>query len=105
MSLMSGGELLTRLRNGERFLADGAMGTELMALGIAPDKTLLANALYPEQVTAVHNRYFDAGARILLSNTFGAGNTQNWEQDFARGIELAINAAKLSHHLVATFVS
>jgi 5-methyltetrahydrofolate--homocysteine methyltransferase len=53
-------------------LADGAMGTMLFAAGLghggSPE---LWNVEYPEKVAAVHREYLEAGAQILLTNTFG----------------------------------
>ncbi len=53
-------------------LADGAMGTMLMASGLtfgnAPE---LWNVDEPQRVGEVHRAYIDAGARIILTNTFG----------------------------------
>ncbi|MBP6671249.1 MAG: homocysteine S-methyltransferase family protein, partial [Gemmatimonadales bacterium] len=54
-------------------LADGAMGSALMAqgleLGAAPE---LWNVTHPERVGAVHAGYAAAGSRIILTNSFGA---------------------------------
>ena len=53
-------------------LADGAMGTMLFASGLehggSPE---LWNVELPERVTDVHRGYLEAGARLLLTNTFG----------------------------------
>jgi len=53
-------------------LADGAMGTMLMDLGLefgaSPE---LWNVERPERVRSVHRGYLEAGARLVLSNTFG----------------------------------
>lgn len=53
-------------------LADGGMGTMLFATGLqhgqAPETW---NVLHPERVAAIHRGYLEAGARILLTNTFG----------------------------------
>jgi len=53
-------------------LTDGAMGTMLFASGLghggAPE---LWNVEHPEKVAAVQRAYLDAGARLLLTNTFG----------------------------------
>ena len=54
-------------------LADGAMGTMLFAAGLASgDPPEVWNLAHPDVVRAVHRGYLDAGARILLTNTFGA---------------------------------
>ncbi|MBD3165372.1 hypothetical protein GF324_02125, partial [bacterium] len=54
------------------FLMDGGMGTTLQDNGYPPDRlSAQANLDYPELVRTVHARFIDAGAEILLSNTFG----------------------------------
>ncbi|OGO49062.1 MAG: hypothetical protein A2Z30_00030 [Chloroflexi bacterium RBG_16_64_43] len=53
-------------------LADGAMGTMLMANGLEfGNSPELWNVDEPRRVGAVHAAYVEAGARILLTNTFG----------------------------------
>jgi 5-methyltetrahydrofolate--homocysteine methyltransferase len=53
-------------------LADGGMGTMLFASGLEhgdpPEKW---NLEHPDRVAAVHRAYLDAGAQLLLTNTFG----------------------------------
>jgi 5-methyltetrahydrofolate--homocysteine methyltransferase len=50
---------------------DGAMGTELQRAGIrGGDCYELWNLTHPDRVRAVHRAYVDAGARVLLTNTF-----------------------------------
>ncbi|TAM61585.1 bifunctional homocysteine S-methyltransferase/methylenetetrahydrofolate reductase [bacterium] len=64
--------ILEDLRNG-LLLADGAMGTMLIAEGAAPHKCLEARNLeQPEAVRAIHERYVEAGADLIETNTFGA---------------------------------
>lgn len=54
-------------------LLDGAMGTMLMAEGLAGgDVPERWNLEKPETVKSVHRRYFEAGADVVLTNTFGA---------------------------------
>src|SRR5438876_5145193 len=68
--------LLHELRSGRVLLMDGAMGTELQRAGIGPGECYeLWNLTYPDAVRAVHQRYVDAGARCLLTNTFQANAT------------------------------
>lgn len=51
---------------------DGAMGTELHERGIPFHKGFeQANLEHPERVAAVHRAYREAGAEVLLTNTFG----------------------------------
>ena len=60
------------LRSGEPIVADGAMGTMLMANGLEfGDPPELWNVEHPEIIRRVQRGYLDAGAQILLTNTFG----------------------------------
>src|SRR4051794_15844204 len=68
-----------RWRRGEPVIMDGGIGSELQAMGYPPptpdgslNVTWGAMALYddPDIVKAMHRRYVDAGAEILLTNTF-----------------------------------
>lgn len=53
--------------------ADGAMGTSLFALGLETgDSPELWNVDRPGDVEAVHRGFIDAGADIILTNSFGA---------------------------------
>jgi 5-methyltetrahydrofolate--homocysteine methyltransferase len=64
--------LSKRLQEKEILISDGAWGTELsklgMAAGIAPESW---NYEKPEQVLAVATSYVEAGADIILTNSFG----------------------------------
>ncbi|MFZ2577270.1 MAG: homocysteine S-methyltransferase [Lactococcus hircilactis] len=56
-------------------LLDGAMGTELSKKGLATNNDLwsaLALITSPEEIYAVHKSYFDAGAKIAITNTYQA---------------------------------
>jgi len=53
-------------------LADGAMGTMLFEAGLQfGDPPEVWNLTQPDLVRRIHRGYLDAGARILLTNTFG----------------------------------
>ena len=58
---------------GKILLFDGAMGTMLqrrgLKLGAVPEAL---NLTAPEEITAIHKEYLEAGADVVLSNTFGA---------------------------------
>jgi len=55
-------------------IADGAMGTMLQQAGLKPgDPPMLWNIDQPGRVRTVHRAYLEAGAMILLTNTF-SGN-------------------------------
>lgn len=67
---------LERLARGT-LLADGAMGTELYARGVAPNQCYDAvNLSDPELVQRVHIDYLSAGAELIETNTFGANGTK-----------------------------
>ena len=54
-------------------LFDGAMGTELLARGVAPGRCLEElNVVEPVLVTGVHRDYIAAGADVISTNTFNA---------------------------------
>ncbi len=53
-------------------LADGAMGTMLFAQGLTSgDAPETWNLTQPDVIRRIHRGYLDAGARLLLTNTFG----------------------------------
>jgi 5-methyltetrahydrofolate--homocysteine methyltransferase len=53
-------------------LGDGATGTQLQQLGLAPGACGELWAVeHPERVQQVHRAYLDAGADLLTTNTFG----------------------------------
>ncbi|HZO89697.1 MAG TPA: homocysteine S-methyltransferase family protein [Chthonomonadaceae bacterium] len=105
MPLQPARELRERLRAGERFLADGGMGSELIRYGVAPEDTLRANIGLPEAVRAIHDRYLRAGACILTCNTFGLRTGDDWAQALRAGIGLGVCAARESPQDVGVWVS
>ncbi len=61
------------VQEGAPVVADGAMGTMLMANGLEfGDPPEIWNLEHPEIIRRVQRAYADAGAQILLTNTFGA---------------------------------
>jgi len=54
-------------------LADGAMGTVLHARGVSFDKCFdELNLNNPAAVADIHREYIEAGAQLIITNTFGA---------------------------------
>lgn len=54
-------------------LADGAMGTVLHARGVGFDKCFdELNLTNPGAVAEIHRAYIEAGAQLIITNTFGA---------------------------------
>ena len=65
--------LSERLREGRPLLADGATGTNLFDMGlVSGDAPELWNVDEPDRVRALHRTFVEAGADIVLTNTFGA---------------------------------
>lgn len=65
-------DLQTRLAAGDVLLADGAMGTNLFAMGLQTgDAPELWNIEHPERIETLHRAFLNAGADIILTNSFG----------------------------------
>ena len=81
------------------FFLDGGMGTELQAKGLRPGETPeLWNLARPDDVRAVHEAYFAAGADAVYANTFGANKAKYHgnaplEDVVAAGVAIARDAA------------
>jgi methionine synthase / methylenetetrahydrofolate reductase(NADPH) len=64
---------LDRLATGKTLLIDGAMGTMLHARGIGFDRCFdELNLTNPAAVAEIHREYIEAGAQLIITNTFGA---------------------------------
>ncbi len=60
------------LRDREWVLADGATGTNYFSMGLqSGDAPELWNVEHPDRVASLHQQFIDAGADILLTNSFG----------------------------------
>jgi 5-methyltetrahydrofolate--homocysteine methyltransferase len=85
---------LDALRSGRVLLMDGAMGTELQRAGLKPGECgELWNLTHPEKVRAIHQAYVDAGAEVLLTNTFQANPAALAKYNLADGCEEICRAA------------
>ena len=61
------------LAEGRPLLADGATGTNLFAMGLTSgDAPELWNADHADRIESLHRAFVDAGADIVLTNSFGA---------------------------------
>lgn len=93
-------ELLGRLQS-EILYSDGAMGTMLQKLGFKGGCADELNLKNPEMIKSIHKAYADAGANIILTNTFGANrvklshyNLQNKLKEINEaGVKIAREAA------------
>jgi trimethylamine---corrinoid protein Co-methyltransferase len=64
--------LAKRLAETPVLLADGATGTNLFDMGLmSGDAPELWNDEHPDRIAALHQSFVDAGADIILTNTFG----------------------------------
>lgn len=67
-----GDKLAELLEKKGRLVADGGMGTSLFELGLQAGSTPeLWNVEHPDLVARVHSGFIEAGADIILTNTFG----------------------------------
>jgi methionine synthase / methylenetetrahydrofolate reductase (NADH) len=100
------------LLSSQTLLADGAMGTMLHARGVGFDKCFdELNITNPAAVAEVHREYIEAGAQLIITNTFGANRfklTKHGLQEDVReinykGVELAkrVVAASFKDVLIA----
>ena len=56
-------------------ILDGGMGTLLQKAGLAPGELPERwNLTHPDEVTAIHRAYYDAGSNVVNTNTFGANS-------------------------------
>jgi len=97
-------DLLQQLSLGT-ILADGAMGTMLHARGVGFDKCFdELNLTNPAAVADIHREYIEAGAQLIITNTFGAnryklkkhGLEANMVEINRAGVELAKRAVAAS---------
>jgi len=90
--------LTALLASGKAILADGGMGTMLMALGLKPgDTPELWNVDRVDDVRGIHRGYIEAGAQIILTNTFGGNRRRLQHRDLGdRVAELNRDAATLA---------
>jgi methionine synthase I (cobalamin-dependent) len=85
---------LSRLLEQRRWvLADGATGTNLFAMGLmSGDAPELWNVDHPDRIAALHRSFIEAGADIVLTNSFG-GTRYRLKLHHAEGRVRELNAA------------
>jgi 5-methyltetrahydrofolate--homocysteine methyltransferase len=89
--------LSTLLASGKPLLADGATGTNLFAMGLtAGDAPETWNLEHADRVKALHQGFIDAGADIILTNTFG-GNARRLMLHGLQSRALEINRLAAQH--------
>ena len=74
---------------------DGGMGTLLQSRGLgageSPEKW---NITHPDEISAIHRAYFDAGSNVVSTNTFGANLLKFSETELESIISCAFDNAK-----------
>ncbi len=95
--------LETLLALGVPLLADGATGTNFMGMGLGPgEPPELWNVDSPEKVRTLHQQFVDAGADIILTNTFGCNRYRlklHAAED--RAFEIARRSAEIAGEVAA----
>ena len=108
-----------RIAVGETILMDGGMGSEFERRGLASPTVWSGGPMltHPELVRDIHQEYIDAGAEIIITNTFGTGRDMLERGDLGHrvaeanrlGIEAAVqarrNAGKEDSVVIAASVS
>ena len=82
----------------EWLLADGATGTNYFSMGLqSGDAPELWNIDHPDRVSLLHQQFIDAGADILLTNSFGGSAYRlKLHQAQNRVTELNVAAARIA---------
>ena len=86
-------------------LADGATGSNLFDMGLmSGDAPELWNTDHPDRITQLHTSFVEAGADIILTNSFG-GTTYRLKLHNAQGrmAELNTAAARIARTVAASF--
>lgn len=92
-------KLQRRLAAGETILMDGGMGSEIERRGMISPTTWSGGPMltHPELVRDIHQEYIEAGAEIIITNTFGTGRDMlevgGLEHKVAEANKLGIEAA------------
>ena len=109
----------SRIAGGETILMDGGMGSEFERRGLASPTVWSGGPMltHPELVRDIHQEYIEAGAEIIITNTFGTGRDMLERGDLGHrvaeanrlGIEAAVqarrNAGKEDSVVIAASVS
>jgi homocysteine S-methyltransferase len=84
------------LDGGDVLLIDGGMGTELQRRGVPMDKVAwsgVAVLTHPDAVRKTHEDYIRAGAKVIITNTFGSTRQMLEPAGYGDQIEAIIRGA------------
>lgn len=94
--------------NNKFIFFDGAMGTMLQKSGLQPGELPeILNVTHAEIIRKIHRKYLEAGADIIISNTFGANELKYNSSDYTiedvitAGVKIAKEEAACKGKLVA----
>ena len=74
---------------------DGGMGTLLQARGLqAGEHPERWNLSHPDEITAIHRAYFDAGSNVVCTNTFGANTLKFAKEELREIVRAAVQNAR-----------
>lgn len=80
--------LLARVRRGEVIVGDGAWGTMFLDRGLPPGRAPESWTLErPGEIARLAREYFDAGARVITTNTFGGSPARLRQHGLADRLE------------------
>ncbi|MDR1294380.1 MAG: homocysteine S-methyltransferase family protein, partial [Bifidobacteriaceae bacterium] len=104
-------ETLRRVLGRRVVVADGAMGTQLMAAGLTPDDYggfdgchEYLNLSRPDVVALVHEAYLNAGVDAVETNSFGANHSNLGEYGLAdRTGDLAYASARIAREVADSY--
>ena len=93
------------LHKDKPILLDGAMGTMLQKYGlIAGEYPEKFNFTHEETIFNIHKAYLDAGAEIILTNTFGANALKTQEIGYSVQ-EILIKAISIAKRAINDLIS
>jgi len=102
---MAKGDFMTRLSAGEVLVSDGAWGTELQKMGLPSGGCAEEwNVSHPEQVKQLVRNYCEAGADMVLTNSFGGTKFRLMRHGHGDRVkELNAAAARLSKEVAEDY--
>lgn len=90
---------------------DGAMGTQLQAAGMQAGQIPESyNIEHPEIILDIHRRYIEAGADLIMTNSFGCNPLKlqksgyDWQMLLQAGVQLALQAKQEAKKEVAVLL-
>ena len=90
-------EKITERMKKRRIWLDGGFGTMLQQRGLGSGETTESwNLSHPEDVTAVHRAYLNAGCDVINANTFGINSLkyENYQELLRAGLRCAQEACR-----------